>query len=1516
MSLNGKLIEKSNIQNFLPIISDGQVMQSVFKSAELGASKGKTGSTTPWDSSDINSSLDKASTNILTNLFHSITTRAMTTEEILNEIYIAAKEIDTDNTTRQSIIDNVSNYFKVVHEDYNLTDHKDSQVLLSNTGFSIKKEANPTLVDYPLANQPERAKKGKAKTVKYFNFKNKFGLLAQDKDTKKTKTKSPTGYSKASEIKFSPSGRDSIFNIREIVEYKLREDLDFSNPKNRGGEVNENNEIDVDTFINVVDSTDSKLKVSKEKTSLSYMMLNNPNVRAGTKNSLELSNFLQNLSTIEMSKCYPYLDVKFLLPDTVKTKSNKVYKTASVTQFLEGTAVSSNLKTETYKILDAAYVQKSIKEGVESYRGGVETNFSAFTMPQTALNFNEERVGHLETYQDKNNPNNPNSVRSELFERNNIVHDYTKPFLTIKSFNVDIAPTAGLMSFKTGRLSLTLHDKSRMADIAPFIKPDLFGSFGAEVAVRYGWSHMDSTKDFTIENATKNTNYFAEFLEQNKVYEKYIITNSSYSIDANGQVNIDLSIAMKGPIEIRAITFETDQPTAITTSTMNAYKDQIDKLYEQYTTGPTKLTLFKGFAGLTRYASDIYGEFSSNTDPTKKGKTVKINDANKAIKKLKSKIIKETEIKNKVALILISLSNLQIIVGYKNTSNVYDIVKNGADEKDMATIAANMATDSAAESEYEKIIALYLKIRKMSESASTFINRGRAALSKTIDGLLGKFTDGVSIEDPFFDKSNYSDIESLDSDDFSEAALAAISSKTGGYATSIVGISKEKKEDAKLTEYVSLGNIVTAVLGSHLAFTSSFDEIQVISYTLNDNAGLARNKNISSLLIKKSDLEGFLSQLFINGAQYTLESLLMQIVKKFITTRYCINYGLSSLYTLDENKNVKANMEKDEKSSQFQKRVDDQILKIANFLDKKYSVTSRSLISNIKFVMPKIKFLFDTMTKDGGDETILRISLIDQHDNPFESTSQIMRAIQERGIDSAIYDINNRYIELKTIKKEETGTDKLENLEQEFIRRNQDVINKLIKEQILTLQPSGNIVLNSGKSLSNSIRSQIKKIMPSVTYGTNNSAVIEASISTINEAKLNTVFLTRPDRNAAPVRARVKFQQDLPLRILPSQVNLTIFGCPFVNYAQYIFLDFETNTTIDNQYVVTGIKHDITPGKFTTTLTLSYGDAYGKYENIVNTLNRTLEQIESGTIRNVKTNSSNRPYSASGKTNIKLDAGKNLNTLSNSPRNEFSTEALKLLGYAGDADYKTYAIRGTTMTVENIAFNSIEYRVARLDLETDDNIYYDINLSGKIKLDIILSSNVKSTKKDFIVDLTEKVINNVQTDVQPPSTTSNPDYPSLLDVKASNPRGRKDNKYLLWKLFIADKQNMKNIDDLQKFLKKETLHVSIKNSDSNSKVDSGDNVSIKNANYFSLINEINTNQQESTNNNIVLDTLKSFIEAFKTVDGRTFNHDTVEYNAETKKIVFSYTQKKKPRNKNKKLKVTYAIELSKIFKLK
>jgi hypothetical protein len=70
----------------------------------------------------------------------------------------------------------------------------------------------------------------------------------------------------------------------------------------------------------------------------------------------------------------------------------------------------------------------------------------------------------------------------------------------------------------------------------------------------------------------------------------------------------------------------------------------------------------------------------------------------------------------------------------------------------------------------------------------------------------------------------------------------------------------------------------------------------------------------------------------------------------------------------------------------------------------------------------------------------------------------------------------------------------------------------------------------------------------------------------------------------------------LPLRIIPASVSLNTMGCPLLDFMQLFFIDFNTGTTIDNVYGITGLIHNITPGKFESQLTMTFYDAYGRFE--------------------------------------------------------------------------------------------------------------------------------------------------------------------------------------------------------------------------------------------------------------------------------------------------------------------------------
>ena len=66
----------------------------------------------------------------------------------------------------------------------------------------------------------------------------------------------------------------------------------------------------------------------------------------------------------------------------------------------------------------------------------------------------------------------------------------------------------------------------------------------------------------------------------------------------------------------------------------------------------------------------------------------------------------------------------------------------------------------------------------------------------------------------------------------------------------------------------------------------------------------------------------------------------------------------------------------------------------------------------------------------------------------------------------------------------------------------------------------------------------------------------------------------------------------------PATLSITTFGCPTLNLAQKYFVDYATNTTLDNYYNVVSVSHKIDATGYTTSAELKPANAYGSYANI------------------------------------------------------------------------------------------------------------------------------------------------------------------------------------------------------------------------------------------------------------------------------------------------------------------------------
>ena len=274
--------------------------------------------------------------------------------------------------------------------------------------------------------------------------------------------------------------------------------------------------------------------VSKTSPGLSVIQVNHIKITPATKNSNAITIFMNGIPSIELTRSIPYINIEFQFARPPTDSRNRA-QTLSLFKLLEGAAIVDE-GTVNRKLLDAT---KTNTEIAGQPKIGIATaGMELFTTPQTLVNANS-----LDSITDGHG--------NTISLRTNSIQDKFRPFLSIKNLTVEVQPSGGLMSFKTAKLEITLHDKSRLAEIADFISPNLYGQ--TELLIEYGWSHPDGPE---VRNS------FADIINGMRVKEKYGIINSSFVFDDVGQVQITLSLAMRGGAEFRTETIGDDNDSA------------------------------------------------------------------------------------------------------------------------------------------------------------------------------------------------------------------------------------------------------------------------------------------------------------------------------------------------------------------------------------------------------------------------------------------------------------------------------------------------------------------------------------------------------------------------------------------------------------------------------------------------------------------------------------------------------------------------------------------------------------------------------------------------------------------------------------------------------------------------------------------------------------------------------------------------------------------------------------------
>jgi hypothetical protein len=418
---------------------------------------------------------------------------------------------------------------------------------------------------------------------------------------------------------------------------------------------------------------------------------------------------------------------------------------------------------------------------------------------------------------------------------------------------------------------------------------------------------------------------------------------------------------------------------------------------------------------------------------------------------------------------------------------------------------------------------------------------------------------------------------------------------------------------------VSFGKLFTTFAGQLIMSIPNIDELQVFFYAFNDHAGQAACTNIAEFPINMPVfLYQYRDHVQNKGSErITLEEFLQLVVQSQIDDHRSVAYGFSQYFEPFDPANPHDEKQKKETKTDpnhptpsfesdyagftsgrgpFQKPV------ISMYVETVYKANDGS--KNVDLLRT-----FELRATESGSENlrsndysrIMRIHISDKQANPYNVAAKLLRS--DVGGSPAYYEINDNFVQSFTANQQHA----LQNIGIDSTTKLSDAV--AIENGIMKLVMGADS--KNPKSFNNDeFKRLVSKMVPSIIYGSNATNVREASLASKQDPLLSTVQMMgakagRPNTT----QPNGSGQSGMPLRIIPASMTMSTMGCPLLTYGQLFFIDFNTGTTIDNLYGLTGLTHTISPGKFDSSMTLTYYDAYGKYEGaptIVNYL-KTLE---------------------------------------------------------------------------------------------------------------------------------------------------------------------------------------------------------------------------------------------------------------------------------------------------------------------
>ena len=408
------------------------------------------------------------------------------------------------------------------------------------------------------------------------------------------------------------------------------------------------------------------------------------------------------------------------------------------------------------------------------------------------------------------------------------------------------------------------------------------------------------------------------------------------------------------------------------------------------------------------------------------------------------------------------------------------------------------------------------------------------------------------------------------------------------------------------TTHVSFAKLMLQMVAKPILASGQFHDVQLLFYPMNEFAMFGKDLNVGQYPINKGKLKDKLFKQMKKSPSITIQKLLNMIKKTFMNFTGDDIYGMSKAFK--EKKDDAGKYEiikdysKDEKGKQKYAILKSEILKAA-YPDPD---------AERRFKKPSVQMYVECVQHEKDPKlSILRLHFFDKACTSYSSYAQLWSA--SSGSDLGIigkYSSSKKAVanvaeKLKKAPKKEKK--KLEELEKNRLaRRNRHAVHA--KRQVQQFEKNGlikpiRVGTNEGTPVykyqiaggPDQLRGILAANMPTLKYGTEFSGILNASLQTNSNPQMETIHMQRQGGQDGTDDG---FDAGLPMTVKPVTLSIDTFGCPYVNYGQQFFVDFQTNTTIDDIYAVSGVQHSLSPTEFKSSIKLTPLNKMGQYRNV------------------------------------------------------------------------------------------------------------------------------------------------------------------------------------------------------------------------------------------------------------------------------------------------------------------------------